>query len=91
MTATAEARNWLGLAAAARQLHISKISDEATAIAVTTAAHTGIDGNNNGSSIGRWRELLVNIAATRRRQDDINGGSDEVGASLDWIGGSGSE
>ena len=85
--ATAEARTWIGLEAAARRLHGSKTSDETADIAVTVAVQTGLGGNGNGSSMRR--ELGLTITTKRWQRDDSNGGSNGFGASLALFGDSG--
>ena len=74
---------------AARWLDGNKNSNKTAAIAATSPVQTGIDGNGNGRGSDRQHKLDVNIAMNWKRRDDINGGSDGVGASLAWFGGSG--
>ena len=78
----------LRLAAAEIRLDGSKSNDETAVISETAAVHTGLGENDNGSGSGsgRRRELGVTIVEKRRRQDNSNGDSNSVGASLAWIG-----
>ena len=86
--ATAEARTWLGLAAVARRIDGSKISDKTSAIASTVVVQTRIVGYGNDRDSGKRRELGVTIAAKRQQRDNSNFESDGVSTSLAWIGSS---